>query len=99
MPKCGLSLIRILPHVGRIVSVFSRIWTESNTRYGYDSVSIQENTGQKRPAFRHISRRVLLKTFSHNLDLRKNTSSVSARKLFVRESMNCLTARKLKARQ
>ena len=37
--------------------------------------------------------------FSHNLDLRENISSGSARKLFTREYMNCLTVRKLKARK
>ena len=37
--------------------------------------------------------------FSHNLDLRENVSSASARKLFTREYMNRLSARKLKARK
>ena len=36
----------------------------------------------------------LLNIFSHNLDLRENISFVSGQKLFVREYMNCLTARK-----
>ena len=45
-------------------------------------------------ALRHISLSVLLIIFSHNLDLRENVSFASARKLFVREYMNCLTARK-----
>ena len=38
-------------------------------------------------------------SFSHNLDLRENVSFVSARKLFLRKFMNCLTGRKLKARK
>ena len=55
--------------------------------------------GSEKPVFRHISRNVLLEIFSHNLDLRENISFVSARKLLVREYMNCLTVRKLKARK
>ena len=30
VPKCGLFLIRIFPYMNRIVSLFSRIWTNSN---------------------------------------------------------------------
>ena len=67
--------------------------------YGYDSVHIRENTDLRKPVVRHISRSVLLNIFSHNLDLRENISFVSPQKLFVREYMNYLTARKLKARK
>ena len=60
MPKYGLSMIRIFPYMDRIVSVFSRIWTDSLilSKYGkiyeYDSVHIRENTVQKKPIFWHI---------------------------------------------
>ena len=37
--------------------------------------------------------------FSYNLDLRENVSFSSVRKLFVHKYVNCLTARKLKARK
>ena len=53
----GLSLIRILPHLDRIVSMFSRIW-ENTGKYGYDLVHIQQNTDQRNPVFRQISRSV-----------------------------------------
>ena len=48
-----------------------------------DSVQIRENTDQRKPLFCHISCSILLNIFSHNLDLRKNKSFVSAQKLFV----------------
>ena len=58
-----------------------------------------ENSDQRKPQFRNISCSVLLNIFSHNLDLRENRSFVSARKLIVREYINCLNARKLKAQK
>ena len=80
-PVCGQNRFSIFPYLDGI------------RKYGYDSVHIQENMDQKKSLFGYISRRVLLNIFSHNSDLRENISFVSARKLFVSEYMNCLTAR------
>ena len=44
MPKYRVSLIRIFPHIDRIVSM-----------YGYDTVHIRENADQRKPVFQHIS--------------------------------------------
>ena len=101
MTKNGLSLIRIFPYVGRIVSVFF-----SNLQWIGDSVQIRENAGtilsicgemriRESPYF-GVFRQVLLIIFSQILDLRENMSFFSSRKLFVREYMNCFTARKLR---
>ena len=53
----------------------------------------------EKSVFLHISRSVLLNVFSLNLAIRENLSFVSVLKLLVREYMNYLTARKLKARK
>ena len=71
---------------GFLWSVFSRMWIES-----------YPNTDQRKPVFWRISCIVLVNIFSHYIDLRKNTSCVSARKLFVSKYMSCLTAQKLNA--
>ena len=46
---------------------------------------------QRKPAFWHISRHVLLNIFSHNLDLRKNINFVSAKiiRSLIYELSNC----------
>ena len=104
-----LSLIRIFPYVGSIFPYVSYPYFPvfgQNLRFcldtgkcGYDFVHIWENTDQRKPVFQHISCSVLLNIFSHNLALRKNISFASARKFFVREHMNCLTAQNSKARK
>ena len=67
----------------RVFSYVGRI----RIKYGYDSIHIRENTDQRKSLL------------SRNFDLRENISFVSARKLLVRECMNCLIARKLKAQK
>ena len=89
-------------YVGRIVSVFSRIWTESLILSKYGKIRIRfcpytGKYGSKKARFSGYFTQCLADILSPNLDLHKNLSFVSARKLLVREYMNCLTARKLKA--
>ena len=42
MPKYELFLIRIFPYMGKIVSVFSRIWTEFPILCNYRKIRIKE---------------------------------------------------------
>ena len=67
----GQNHIRIFPHMDRIISLFSRIGTESdryfpifgqdrifcsNTgKYVYDSVYVRESTDQRKPVFCQVS--------------------------------------------
>ena len=48
MPKYRLSLIRIFPYVDKIVSVFSRIWTELEnlSKYGEIRIRFRPHTGK-----------------------------------------------------
>ena len=98
--KCGK--IRACMWAERIVSVFSPIWTESLILSKYGKIRIRfcpytGKYGSKKARFSGYFTQCLADILSPNLDLHKNLSFVSARKLLVREYMNCLTARKLKA--
>ena len=53
-----LTLREVSWNAGFLWSVFSHIWTES-----YDSVHTRENTDQRKPTFRDISRTVKVKNF------------------------------------
>ena len=43
MPKYGLSLVHICPHMDRIRSVFYRIWTKTLTLAKYGKVRVRES--------------------------------------------------------
>ena len=91
MAKYGLSVIRILPYVDIIVSVFSSIWNIQ--------IRIRGNTDTILCRYGKIRIRESSHIFIHNLDLRESISFVNTRKLFVRKCMNCLTVWKWIARK
>ena len=79
-------------------NTFESVKKLTTGKYGYDFVHIWVNTDYRNPEFRHISRSALLIIFRHGLELRENVSFISAQILLVRQYINCLSARKLKAR-